>query len=273
MVGKGTSLFLVVGFFSCGDARSGDPVILALGSENVRRSEFDRHVKALEARGGAPLSPSVRKALIEPFLEERVLVLEARNRGFLKPGSSPEEEEAAVRGLLVGSVHSKVRVTDEEVAGYYQEHAAEFRVPETMTLRQILVPTQNEARDVRRRLQRDPKSFEVLARTRSRGPEASSGGLMGTFSRGQLPPELETAAFALAPGATSDIVTTPLGYHVLRVESRQPAREPTLEGCKAEIRALLSRQRSDESERQFVRSLLARAKVNHEAAQAPPRDQ
>ena len=57
-----------------------------------------------------------------------------------------------------------------------------------MTLRQILVPTETEARDVRRRLQKDPKSFEALARARSKAPEAAAGGLMGTFSRGQLPP-------------------------------------------------------------------------------------
>ena len=47
---------------------------------------------------------------------------------------------------------------------------------------------------------------------------------MGTFARGQLPAELEAAAFALPAGGTSDIVATSLGYHVLRVEARQEAR-------------------------------------------------
>ena len=69
----------------------------------------------------------------------------------------------------------------------------------------------------------------MLAQTVSRGPEASAGGLMGTFARGQLPPELEAAAFALEAGATSDVVQTPLGYHVLRLDSRQPARPSSLE--------------------------------------------
>ena len=135
-----------------------------------------------------------------------------------------------------------------------------------MTIRQILVPTSNEARDVRRRLGRDGQSFAVLAQTISRAPEASAGGLMGTFARGQLPSELERAAFALGPGQTSDVVQTPLGYHVLRLDSREAPRQASLEESRAEIRTRLGEARSDRKVREFVTGLMARANVNHEAA-------
>jgi peptidyl-prolyl cis-trans isomerase C len=260
-----TIVVLALGI-ACGPARRPDPVLLAAGSATVRWSEFERHVRALEESGETPLPLDVRAALIEPFLEGRVLVLEARRRELLQPGATALEEEAAVRQLLAAEVLAKASVSDDEVARHYREHSADFRVPETVTLLQILVATSNEARDVRRRLQKDPKSFELLARTRSRGPEAARGGLMGRFARGQLPIPLEDAAFALNPGATSDIVETPLGYHVLRMESREPARDATLEECRVQIRALLSRLKIEEGQRQFVRALLARAKVNHEAA-------
>jgi peptidyl-prolyl cis-trans isomerase C len=211
----------------------------------------------------------VRNALLEPFLEERALILEARARGLLKPGASAEDEEMGAQKLLADEVLSRVTVTDEEIAAYYTEHAPEFRLPETMTLRQILVSSENEARDIRRRLLKDPKSFEALAQTRSRSPEASRGGLMGTFSLGELPSELEAAAVALPVAGVSDAVPSPLGFHVLRVDARQPARGRKMEECRDEIRSLLTRQKSDQATRQFVRDLLARAKVNHEAAQLP----
>src|SRR5207247_7391212 len=123
----------------------------------VRRSDFERHVAALEAKGGGPFPPDVRRALLQPFLEERALVLEARSRGLLAAASTPEDEQAAVQKLLGAAVLGQVETAEEEVAAYFREHAALLRVPEKVWLRQILVPTENEARDVRRRLQTDAK--------------------------------------------------------------------------------------------------------------------
>jgi hypothetical protein len=246
-----------------------DPVILELGEHVVRRSEFERHLASIEARGGAPLAPDVRSALFEPFLEERVLALEARARGLTREGAAATEEQAAVEQLLADEVLSKVSVGPAEVTQHCQQHLSDFDTPEMVVLRQIVVPTSNEARDIRRRLLNEPRSFEALARTQSRGPEASAGGLMGTFARGELPPELEKAAFALEQGTTSEIVATPLGHHVLRVEERRPARPATPEECQKRVEPSLKRGKADRAVREFVRSIMARAKVNHEAVKAP----
>ena len=246
-----------------------DPVVLSLGEDVVRRSDFDRHVAQLEAQGGDPLSLEVRRALLEPWLEEQVQVLEARQRGLVKPGAGADDERRGVLALL--AEYSRVKVSDAEVAAYYQARPDEFHVPESLTLRQILVATLNEARDVRRRLAKDPNSFEAIAREVSKGPEAAAGGLMGTFARGQLPTELETAAFALRERALSEIVETSLGFHVLRVDERRPEREETLPQATLRIRTLLERQKADRNVREFVSGLMARAKVNHAAALAPSR--
>jgi parvulin-like peptidyl-prolyl isomerase len=245
-------------------------VILELGDETVRRSDFARHLAEVEARGGAPLAPEVRRSLLDSFLEQRVLVLEARARGLLAATGTPAEEQRAVQKLLQEAL-TEVRVGDDEVAAYFRDHPEEFQLQEQVTVRQILVPTLNEARDVRRRLFKEPRSFETQARSVSRSPEAPTGGLMGTFARGELPAELERAAFALGPGATSEIVETTLGYHILRVEARQPARSAGLEEAQARIRARLVRQKSDRTMRDLVASLLQRAKVNHAVALSLPR--
>jgi hypothetical protein len=250
-----------------GCSRPKDPPILSLGDQVVRRSDFDRHLKALESQG-APIDPSARSALLDSFLEERVLVLEARGRGLVGPDSSPVEEQLAVQKMLADDLLSKIQVADDEIVAYYHDHGEEFRTPESVTLRQILVPTESEARDLERRLQKDPKSFETLARAQSRSPEAAAGGFMGGFSRGELPSELERAAFALPLGGT-EVVKTGLGYHVLKVEGRGEARDRSLDDCRAQIRDLLARQKSDQSVHELVRDLMARAKVNHEAANDP----
>lgn len=254
---------------ACRAASQADPVILSLGAESVRRSDFERHLHTLEARSADNVDPAVRRALLEPFLEERVLVLEARGRGLLRPGVSPEAEVLAVRHMLEAEVLSGLEVREEEIDAFYANHPQDFSLPESVVLRQILVPTEGEARDVVRRLQKEPRSFPTLAQSRSHSPEASRGGLMGRFARGQLPPELDEAAFGLPVGTTSGIVATPLGYHVLRVDERQPSRQRRLEECRDEIRTRLGREKSELATRQFVRELLARAKVNHEALEDP----
>ena len=247
-----------------------DPVILRLDGESVRRSEFERHLAAVEARAQAPVDPTARPGLLEAFLEERALVIEARRRGQLAAGASAPEEPQAVARLLAEA--SRVpEATEDEIAAYYRAHTADLAVPETVTLRQILVGTLNEARDVKRRLKRDPKAFDAIARSQSRGVESVAGGYMGPFERGQLPPELEAAAFAQPEGGASEPVETALGYHVLRVESRQPAREPSLEEARERIRDRLARAKRAEAERAYVAEVLARAKVNHEAALRPSR--
>jgi peptidyl-prolyl cis-trans isomerase C len=242
-----------------------DPVILALGDQVIRRSDFERHLAEVEARGLGPLAPEARQGLLDSFLEEQVLLIEARRRGLLEPEATAEDAPLAVSALL-SQVIPRTEVREDEILAYYEAHAEEFRVPETVTLRQILVDTLNEARDLKRRLYRDSRSFETLAGTRSKGPEAAVGGYMGTFERGQLPEELEEAAFSLAPGRTSQPIQTPLGYHVLRVDSRQPAHELSLEEARGWIRERLARERADTAARAFVAGLLSQAEVNHEAA-------
>jgi parvulin-like peptidyl-prolyl isomerase len=241
----------------------GDPVIIAFAGQEVRRSEFDRHLAQLASAGQLGAEAEVRRAVYEDFVEKRLLALSARARGLLRPGASAAEEAKAVHALLDHELSDKVRVGEAEIAARFSRRPPECVLPETVTLRQVLVATSNEARDVRRRLRRDPTSFEGLARAFSRAPEAARGGLMGTFARGQLPAELEGAAFTLRPGEASEVLQTALGHHVLRLEERRPAREATADECRPRLLEALVRAKTERAYREYVSGLLSRAKVSH----------
>lgn len=121
----------------------------------------------------------------------------------------------------------------------------------------ILVGTEAEARSILAQLQ-GGADFASLALGNSL--DASSrvgGGDLGWFARGTLTmPAIEDAAFALQPGGLSDVVATPLGYAIVRVEERDPGRQlgpDQLEAAgRAAVDAWLAGQRAGANIETFV---------------------
>jgi peptidyl-prolyl cis-trans isomerase C len=91
--------------------------------------------------------------------------------------------------------------------------------------RHILVDNPVEAERILAQLQAGT-DFATLAMAYSQDTSTrDSGGDLGFFPRGILvAPEVEEAAFALQPGQFSGVVTSPLGYHIVQVVERDPAR-------------------------------------------------
>jgi len=88
-------------------------------------------------------------------------------------------------------------------------------MPDKIHTAHILVKTETEAKKVLDRLGKGEK-FANIARELSLCPSGKRGGDLGTFGRGQMVKEFETAAFALQKGQTSPIVKTKFGYHVIK---------------------------------------------------------
>jgi peptidyl-prolyl cis-trans isomerase C len=79
----------------------------------------------------------------------------------------------------------------------------------------ILVKTEKEVKNILERLKKGEK-FSAIAKDVSLCPSKKRGGDLGTFGRGQMVKEFETAAFALDKGQISGIVKTQFGYHIIK---------------------------------------------------------
>jgi peptidyl-prolyl cis-trans isomerase C len=80
----------------------------------------------------------------------------------------------------------------------------------------ILVGTEQEANNLLSQIN-SGKSFEELAQKHSQCPSGRKGGDLGFFTKGQMVPEFESAAFSMQPGQVSRPIKTQFGYHLIKV--------------------------------------------------------
>jgi len=88
-------------------------------------------------------------------------------------------------------------------------------MPDKVHCAHILVKTEQEAKTILERLNKGEK-FANIAQQVSLCPSGKRGGDLGTFGRGKMVREFETASFALQKGQISGIVKTKYGYHVIK---------------------------------------------------------
>jgi parvulin-like peptidyl-prolyl isomerase len=88
-------------------------------------------------------------------------------------------------------------------------------MPDKVHCAHILVRTEQEAKTVIERLNKGEK-FANIAKEMSLCPSGKRGGDLGTFTRGKMVKEFETAAFVLQKGQTSPMVKTKFGYHIIK---------------------------------------------------------
>ena len=88
-------------------------------------------------------------------------------------------------------------------------------MPDKVHCAHILVKTETEAKAILDKLNKGEK-FSNMAKEVSLCPSGKNGGDLGTFGRGKMVKEFETAAFALDKGQISGIVKTKFGYHIVK---------------------------------------------------------
>lgn len=160
-------------------------------------------------------------------------------------------KEDIKRQLMINSVLEKTRnqvsISDEELLEYYNDNKESFLEPEQVHARHILVETEEEANNLLLQLKEGLTDFAELAKEKSIGPSAPSGGDLGFFARGQMVKEFEDAAFSLEPGKISEVVQSQFGYHIIKCEEKKEEYSPTFEEAKERISDTLKYQRENEA--------------------------
>jgi peptidyl-prolyl cis-trans isomerase C len=170
------------------------------------------------------------------------------------------ERDITVEKLLSSQVYSKVTVTKEQAAAYIRENKKTLWRDKEARVRQIVVESPAEARELLSEVRRGA-DFAGLASRRSLSPDAASGGDLGWVKKGSMPPAFEAAIWKLKSGRTSDIIKTSYGYHIFKVEAVRKA--GPLSRAEAEAQAVkeLSKAMGEERFQRWLSGLKARTRV------------
>lgn len=204
-------------------------------------------------------------------IDKEIDELKPTAENLSKMGMTIEElrQQVECQILMEKIVSKAVIVTEKEIRDYFERYKANFAKPEEIKASHIVLRTEVEAKAILSQLKAGA-DFAELARKESIDPTTKEkGGDLGFFSRGKMIPAFEEAAFALEAGEFSEVVETPYGYHIIKVDEKKPAQEPNLELVREEIRKTLTEQKTWTTRSNLLQNLREEAKIEIRLPEAP----
>lgn len=249
----------------------GEKELVRINDVSISLEEFQQMLEKQPLEGKMRLlSEKATRDFLENYLIPReVLYQEARKKGLDQKKDVVAKIEDARRAILIDALleeglRGKGEVSEEEIQRYYKENQALFTEPEEIKIRHIVVDTEPALKEVVTKLSQG-ESFEKLASTYNIGNFKADGGNLGYIRRGQLAPrfaQFEEAAFSLRKkGEVSEVVRTPYGYHIIRLEDMRGSTLRPLSQVKERIRFFLQPKKKQEAYLEYVKEAKSRARI------------
>jgi parvulin-like peptidyl-prolyl isomerase len=144
------------------------------------------------------------------------------------------ENELLAQKALISILN--LNVTDEDAKRYYDSNPEQFKIPQSVKLRQIFVNTEQEANDVYIALEAGA-NFEKMAELKSVDENLKKkAGDLGYITKGMLIPEIEKEVFAMEANKYTKPIKTGNGYSIIKVEDKKNERTIPFEDIKEKIK-------------------------------------
>jgi peptidylprolyl isomerase len=253
-----------------GAAAQPDEVIAALGATELRVSDVRKLVAAQPAAVRAQLlrSPAALDRLVRIELFRRVLLAEARGKGWDKRPEAIERMERAREEALVSAYVDEISrpapdyPSEAELRAAYEANKAEFTLPRRHHVAQIYATAEGKAAQLAQQARAPKADFGALARAGSEHAEsAARGGDMGWVADAQMLPEVAKALAGLQPGEVSAPVRSASGWHIVKLIETREAETRSFEEMRAELAAALRLRRAQDNERRHYDELLRKSPI------------
>jgi foldase protein PrsA len=173
------------------------------------------------------------------------------------------------QNLVSQKIQTKVlksggKVTQAEVAKYYNTHKSSYGTPEKRKVEIVLTKTEAAAASAKKEIE-SGKSFASVAKAVSIDPTTKAkGGLLPEVVKGEEEKALDTAIFSAKPNSLGGPVKTPFGYYIYEVLGSTPGSQQTLAQAQTAIKQQLTSTKQQSAFTKFVKSFKAKWKAKTE---------
>ncbi len=218
-------------------AQDTDAVVARVNGVDIRQSDL---ATAEEEVGSSipQMPPDQKREYLITYLSDVIIVAQAAekqniaDRADVKHRIAFERNKVLMESLLQDT--GNAALTDDALHKVYDEAVKQLPPEEEVHARHILVPTEDEAKEIEAEL-KNGADFATLAKEKSKDPGAADGGDLGYFTKDQMVPEFSAAAFKLDKGQISDPVHTQFGWHIIKVEDKRIKPTPTFDELKPQL--------------------------------------
>jgi parvulin-like peptidyl-prolyl isomerase len=199
----------------------------------VSRTQIDGAIANMKENFGIKTDEDFRIALAQSGMTEAQL-------------RSQLEKQLRIRELMDREVRTRIKLEEEDLRRYYRKNIEQFRQPEQVHLREVVVldqgglPTAEErarvAAEIRQAVAGGKSLADAVAELQPKGITSNVIDL-GWMTRGDLDANLEAAAWPLAPGALSEPVAGRGGLHLLQTVERRESRLPAFAEVSEQIQS------------------------------------
>ena len=267
-------LFLAVSFSGCQKPEEkglGEKDLVKIEDVSISMEEFQQMLERQPLEGKMKLlsQKGTRDFLENYVIPREVLYQEAKKNGLDKNKEILAKIDDARRAILIDALLEEALrktgdVSEQEIQRYYKDNPTLFTEPQEIKIRHIVVNTEPALKEVVTKLS-NGESFEKLASTYNIGHFKEDGGNLGYIRRGQLAPpfaQFEEAAFSLRKrGEISEVVSTPYGYHIIRLEDLRGSALKPLNRVKERIRFFLQPKKKQEAYLEYVKEAKSKTKI------------
>jgi hypothetical protein len=199
-------------------------VVAQLDGEDITWGE----VKGSMMRAHTMRSVPERIAALDKIIDARIMVRLAREAGleedFVYQTRYNEFSKTRLINIHRDRLLASWEPTEEEIRAYYEENKERVIVPEVRKVQMLVVETEQEAADLKKRIEDHELTFHKAVAEYSIVPDAKRTlGQIGWVEEGSGFPELDEETFLLEAGEIGGPVESPAGWHVVRVLDQRDA--------------------------------------------------